>query len=167
MCEDLHESKIIKNIESTIYEVVHKYQGGALALAKKLELKPGTFNNKCDPKMASHVLNIRELVKVTSETKDYRILFDLVHSYGFACLPIDYNLEGISDIDLLNAWAEWDVERGQTAQSIQDALTDGDISQKEILRIRKEMLDDIHKELELLKRLESIAIQDQNINKRS
>lgn len=55
---------------------------------------------------------------------------------------------------LLDAWAEWDAECGETAQAIRNALSNNVITRKELEKIKSEMVEDFQKELELLTRLE-------------
>ena len=159
MCTNREESHLKepeKSIINTIYETTHDYPGGAKALAEKLKVKAGTFNNKCDPAMPGHTLNINEVRGILKITGDHRLLFEIARELNYVCIDIP-NFEGISDVELLNAWADWDAERGETGQAIKKALNDHSITKKELEKIRKEMFEDFEKELALLSRLESIA----------
>ena len=145
----------IDPVERAIYETAHEYPGGARALAERMGVRPGTFNNKCDPAMAGHRVNLDEARRMMQITGDHRILFAVARELGYACVQVgDYSQ--VSDMELLNAWADWDAERGETVQVIRNALHDHAISGDEIERIRKEMYDDFQKELELLARLEGL-----------
>ena len=80
----------------------------------------------------------------------------MARELGYVCVEIpDYS--GVSDMELLNAWADWDAARGETGQAIKKALDDSIISGEEIVRIKKEMFEDFQKELALLARLEQLA----------
>lgn len=147
--------KEIDPVEQAVYETAHDYPGGARALAERMGLRPGTFNNKCDPAMTGHTVNLSEVRQMMRMTGDHRILLAVARELGYACVRVgDYS--NVSDMELLNAWADWDAERGETVQAIRNALHDHAISEGEIERIRKEMYDDFQKELELLARLEGL-----------
>ena len=147
---------IFQSIEKTIYDTAHAHPGGAKQLAKEIGTQPGTFNNKCDPRMPGHILNINEVRKLLKVTGNHEILFELARERGYVCIDIpDYT--GISDMELLNAWADWDAERGETGQAIKKSLEDTTITKDELNKIRKEMFEDFQKELALLSRLESLV----------
>ena len=89
-------------------------------------------------------------------TGDHRILFEMARELDYVCMEMP-DFSNISDLELLNAQADWDAERGETGQAIKKALDDTRISRVELDRIKKEMFEDFQKELALLSRLESIA----------
>lgn len=148
--------EIVRNLENSLREAAKEYQGGYKGLANDLGIQPGTFNNKCLPGMDSHRFNIQDIVGIIEKTNNHKPIFDLADSFGYVCIPMN-DIEDTSDINLLDAWAEWDSERGETAKIIRDALVDHSIGQGELDKIKSEMLDDIQKEMELFSRLESIA----------
>lgn len=148
------EKELSSSIETTIK--AYKTKGGAKAIAEKIGARPGTFINKCNPAMPGHVLNVNELVAIMRITGNYTILHELAAMFGYICEPHE-KLSGVTDMELLNAWADWDAERGETVQAIRNALTDQRIRRKELDRIRTEMFEDIQKAFELLQRLESLC----------
>ena len=144
------------SIEKVIYDTAHEHPGGAKQLAREIGIQPGTFNNKCDPRMPGHILNINEVRKLINVTGNHELLFELARERGYVCIDIpDYT--GVSDMELLNAWADWDAERGETGQAIKKSLEDTAITNDELNKIRKEMFEDFQKELALLRRLESLV----------
>ncbi len=106
--------------------------------------------------MPGHILNINEVRKLINVTGNHELLFELARERGYVCIDIpDYT--GVSDMELLNAWADWDAERGETGQAIKKSLEDTAITNDELNKIRKEMFEDFQKELALLRRLESLV----------
>ena len=148
------EKELAASIETTIK--AFKKSGGAKAIAEKIGARPGTFINKCNKDMLGHILNVNELVAILKITGDYAILHELAGKFGFICEPHE-KLTNVTDMELLNTWAEWDAERGETVQAISKALNDQSINRKELDNIRSEMYQDIQKEFELLHRLESLC----------
>lgn len=147
-------SKLSKNITQAIYDTVHQYKpGGARGLAEKLGVRPGIFNNKCDPNFPDALPNISEIVEIIKETKNPDILHVLAAELSYVCVKIE-DWSGVADMELLDAWAEWDAERGETVQEIRDSLSNSVITKKEFEKIKSEMFEDFQKELELLTRLE-------------
>lgn len=129
---------------------------GIDGLAKKIGVNPQTFSNKCNPKQESHIPNILDILNIMDQTKNHSIIDQIARQYGYVCMPIaDYT--GVSDMDLLNAWAAWGAERGETEQAIQKALENGDISKEEFKEIKNEMFEDFQKELALLARLKYLV----------
>lgn len=143
-------------INEAIYQAAKKYPGGARGLAKAIGAQAGTFTNKCNPNVQTHVLNIQELFSIIDVTGDHAIVKEIAQHYGYVCYQIDAVDEALGDAALLDAWANWEIERGETVTAIKNALDDGSISPDEFALIRKEMFDDFQMELALLKRLESL-----------
>jgi hypothetical protein len=144
-----------KQLNELVHKTIHNYKGGTKALANKIGVNAGTLNNKADPCMKAHTLNLYELIAILRETKDPQLLFEIAQINGYACVPIQ-DFSGTSDMEILEAWANWGAERGETEQAIRNALSDNKIIQSELDKIKSEMYEDFQKELELLKRLESI-----------
>ncbi len=131
------------------------YHGGARQLAIDIGSSPGTFANKTNPNMENHHINIHEMREIMHVSHDYQILYEVARETDHVCVPLE-DFSGVSDMELLNAWAAWDAERGETGQAIQRALEDSSITDTEIDKIEKEMFEDFQKELELLNRLKSL-----------
>jgi hypothetical protein len=151
-----HKKNILPDLLNlTVHKTIHSYKGGTKALAKKIGVNAGTLNNKADPAMVDHTLNLYDLMAILSETKDPKILFEIAKLNGYVCLPIQ-DFTGTSDMEILEAWANWSAERGETEQAIRKALLDNKVLQPELDKIKSEMYEDFQTELELLKRLEAI-----------
>jgi len=143
-------------IKTAIYDTAHNYPGGLKALAAKMGVRAGTLNNKCDPAMEGHVLNIEDLWKMMAITGNIKVLVMLAGEMRHVIMEIK-SYPDVSDIELLNSWAEWQAERGETEQAISDALNNQKITKSELDRIKSEMFEDFQKELALLQRLSYIA----------
>lgn len=150
----------MKAINKAIHEVASNHPGGARALAKELNLQPGTFSNKCNPAMDTHVLNLREFIDLSLHTEKHDILHEVARKLHCVCVPIE-RYTGVGDMDLLDAWSDWDIERAETIKEIRLALDHGEATREQFDRIQKEMFEDFQKELALLERLRTLLTDEQ------
>lgn len=137
------------------HDLVHAYKGGAAKLGPLVGLAPGTLSNKANPHQ-EHDFTVRELVRLTAITDDYRLLDAVERLLGRVAVPLD-DYDHTSDVDLLSRWADWQAEIGESAKTIRDALADGRIDHTELREIRRELFEDFAAALVLLGRLEAIA----------
>lgn len=163
---NINIEKAFSSLEATIHKVAQSFDngGGIKAIAKRLNLKSeNSLSNKCNPTNDAK-LNLKDLVGILSVLDDDErklILIEINRWFDHTPWPIK-KLNIMNDDDLLDSWAAWDAERGETAIKIKQALQDKDkrtskkISSNEYNSIKHEMLEDIQKELELLRRLEAI-----------
>lgn len=160
-----HIESAAKSLAITIQTVTQKYKGGVMAIAEEMQAKSGrSLCNKVNPDTESATLNIKELIGIMAVLDDeqrHHILLAFSQLFDHVTIPIG-KLNNISSEELLDSWAAWDAERGETAQKIREALQENNkrtlkrISPNEFRGIKKEMMEDIQKELELLRRLEAI-----------
>ena len=144
------------DLELAIYKTAHDHKGGVPALAKRLGCNAGTLQNKVDPGMPGHRLNIFEARAIMMTTGDHRILKALAADLGY--IPIDAaDRSTTSDVDLLTAYARLDKERGDVGARMRDALEDSRITREEVRKIRQEAREEIEALHELLARMEAIA----------
>ncbi|ARN74006.1 phage regulatory CII family protein [Oceanicoccus sagamiensis] len=146
------------NITTQVHKVAKAYhkgdKRGMTGLAKALGIKDNTFNNKCDPNMKGHHLNLKEFLQIIKETGELSLLSDFAQQFNCAVYQTkDYT--NTSNIELLDAMVLVDVERGETAAAIHEAL-DGRITAPKVDVIRKEIYQDIQKMMELLLRIDAI-----------
>jgi len=66
-------------------------------------------------------------------------------------------VEATADMDLLDAWAKWSAEFGETAETIKQALEDGRIEQHEVEAVRRELIEDFEKGLAIIDVLKGMA----------
>lgn len=145
------------NVHDAAYHTAHDYPGGIPALAPRLGISKNVLKNKVDPKQEWHKLTLDEAVRLQAFTGDVRVLQAMAEQLGFVCIPVP-QFEGISDIELLDAYTAMVADEGQFAVDFRSALKDGEISRREFETMR----DDIHRqqqhEMELLARIESLVV---------
>jgi hypothetical protein len=73
----------------------------------------------------------------------------------FICIP---SFNGISDIELLDAYTAMVEDEGTFAKDFREALKDGKITQEEFERLRDDMRREQAHEMELLARIESMIV---------
>lgn len=152
--------KHFSDIDQAKYAVVHDFKDGAERLATLIRMNLGTLYNKVNPSVETHHLSVDEAVSIQLATGDYRIVEAESRALGGVFVPILPANTNISDMALLDAWAEWHIETGETAAVIRDALSDGKIDRHEVEKIKTEMFEDFQRELQLLQRLEGICDGD-------
>lgn len=136
------------------HALVHN-NGGAAKLAPLVGIQPGTLCNKANPQQ-EHDFTVRELVRLTAVTDDYCLLDAIETILGRVGVSVGDYRES-SDAALLECWANWQSELGQSASTIRDALADGKITREEVEAIRRELFKDFAAALALLQRVEGIA----------
>lgn len=143
-------------LEEAQYRVVHDFKGGAVRLASLAGMSAGTLSNKVNPGMETHKLSVGEAVVIQNLARDYRILHAEASSLNHVCIPlVDY--AGISDTELLNAYARVHQEMGEMAGAINRAFNDKHITRTELDAISKEMDDSVRAMFDLRARLEALA----------
>lgn len=143
-------------LEEAQYRVVHEYPGGARALAPLVGMNAGTLLNKVNPSMDNHHLSLREAVAIQHAAQDFRILQAEGQLLHHSCIPL-VDFQGVSDAALLDTYARYHADLGETAQAIRDTLADGRVSRRELNRVRREFHQDVAAGFEFLARLEAIA----------
>lgn len=163
------QKEVIKVIPDAIAEAIHetarnfKYhpgskigKNGISGLALEISADPGSFSNKCNPKQGGHTPHLLDILNIMTMTGSHEILNQLARQFNYVCVPIE-DYKGVSDMELLNAWAAWGAERGETEQAIHHALEDSSITRTEYDKIKNEMFEDFQKELALLARIEGLV----------
>lgn len=145
-------------LEEAKHAVVHEYRGGAVALASRLGMNPGTLSNKVNPDVHTHHLTVDEAVAIQNVARDTRIIAAEAAALDGVFVPLK-RPEHVADVHLLEAYANYHAEIGQTAQALKDALADGRIERREYQRIHAEAFEDAAAMFSLLHRLEAL-VQD-------
>ena len=70
------------NVNDAIYATVHDYQGGAPALAARLQMRTQVLINKTNPNNDTHFMRVDEAGKIMTFTGDLRILDALAQEQG-------------------------------------------------------------------------------------
>ncbi|UTV30577.1 phage regulatory CII family protein [Photobacterium atrarenae] len=122
-------------------------------------ISPRTFSNKINPAQAGHQLTLQEFMLtmkvLQQEERHVFILDEMLKLFGLQCERIETGeLHEITYRNVLNAWMDWDKERGDVQQEIRAALSDGKVSANELEEIKKEMSQDIDAMIKLRDMLE-------------
>lgn len=149
-------------LDEAVFYTVHDFrkgkQRGAVALAPLVNIRPGTLSNKANPEQ-EHQPTLHEGVLIMRAAKDFRILYALCSILDHT-IPIPVpDLSDISDMQLLDAYANYHAEIGETSQAIREALADGEISEAEFDRIAREMDEDQQRQHELRMRLRALVVR--------
>jgi len=152
----------IDPLDQAVYDTVHDFvdersgRKGCVALAETIGMRSSTLANKASRKEEHAHLNLHEARSVMLATGDVRILEALANSLGYACVPLP-TIAATADMDLLDAWAKWSAEFGETAATIKQALEDGRIEHHEIAEVRRELIEDFEKGLAIIDVLKGMA----------
>ncbi len=145
----------ISDIDQAKYKLVHDHPGGAAALAPLVRMNAGTLCNKVNPMMDTHHLTVDEAIQIQMIRRDYSLFYAegrLFDHVTVACPEFD----NVADIDLLNAWAAWHADIGQTAGLLQTVLEGAEITRSHLDALKREMFEDFQRALELLQRVEAL-----------
>lgn len=126
-----------------------------------------TFMNKCNVNNKKHHLNVLELIVLLDTLYEqdedfcFHVLQAFVSCWGYECQKASTdNEEGtITANDVLSTWMEWDKDRGESQNTIKDALSDGKITLRELNNIKKEINDDHESTSKMMLLLEKIQRQ--------
>jgi len=148
-------------IQEAAYLTVHEFRtgqstSGATALAPLVGKTPRTLDNEVNPDASNAKLSIEDAVTLMHATQDFRLLQSMGATLGFAMVEVA-DFTGMHDAALLDAYADWNAEIGETHSAIRDSLIDGKVTRIELENIRREMFEDFSKSLGLLARLEALV----------
>ena len=153
---------LIGDLDTAIHATVHDYvdpltgQRGAVALAPRLGMQPGTLSNKANPLCEDHQLSLRQSVPLQLQALDFRILHSYAHTLGHVCYRIPSERAG-GDIELLDQYAEFVAAVGAKADALRQALRDKRITPKERDEIRLRLEAVVRTGLQLCNRIEVLA----------
>lgn len=156
------ESDLFDRLDRALYDTVHGYvdgktrSRGAVALAPKIGLQPGTLSNKVNPQMDTHQVGLRESIPLQLATADYRVLHVYASVLGHCVYPLPDNAV-TSDMELLTQYAHFHATVGKHSGVIREALRDGRISAAEIGCVRQAFDELVRSGLSVLHRLEALA----------
>lgn len=143
-------------LQEAMYAVVHDYRGGAVALAPLVGMASGTLSNKVNPSVDTHKLSVEEAVVIQHAAHDCRILYAEAAALRHSCIPLgDY--AGISDVELLNAYAAMHSKIGALAQSVMKALEDQRITRRECEEVERLMHVGIQYQLAFVARMKALS----------
>jgi len=151
-------------LDQAKYNVVHDYnkahpdksRRGPLGLSPLLGRSPNVISNKVNPNSEAHHLTVDEAVAIQNAAKDYRILQAEAAALNHVCIELA-DFSGVSDVELLNAYARLHKEIGDLAATFSDALEDKRITRREFSDICKEGDDIVQAFYELRARVEGLV----------
>lgn len=132
------------------------YTAGVKELAERLGMSPGVLYNKADADVESHAQpTLRDLIAVTRETGDMRIVQSLCRLFGLAT----YELAPVpaSDAALLELLAKVGSEQGAMCTALNRGLADGAFTPQDFADVRAEAFDVINAVLAFVHRLEGVV----------
>lgn len=133
------------------------YAFGVAELADRLTMKRGTLYNKCDSDVEGyHQPTLRDVIAVTRETGDLRVIHSLNRLFQQASYPAAPP-EVCSDAALLELLLRVGQDHGALCSAVHRALEDGKFTSAELEQIRGEGFDLISQVLAFIQRLEGLV----------
>lgn len=133
--EDKHFAKLNEIIHATAYEAT----GGIEKLADALGVRSQVLRNKVNPNNLQNKLTIYETIRMMEQTDDTRILDEIAWMLDFQVSAIKFDAQ----TSLLNAIVTASADHGKVHQTIEQAVIDKRITQREMEHISKEINDAI------------------------
>jgi hypothetical protein len=144
------------DIDQAMYDLVHDYPGGAVALAPLVRMNAGTLSNKVNPMMDSHHLTVAEAVQIQLIRQAFPLFHAEARAFNQIAIPMP-SVQPCSDMDILDAWAHWHQDTAETAMMIKQILDGVEISKRDLAELKREIFEDAQRELELLQILEAMC----------
>jgi hypothetical protein len=135
-------------LDIAIHQTGLEAHGGIEALARRLGIGAQVLRNKLCPTTDTHKLTLRESMSMMDATGDCRILVVMNEMLGYEA-PVRKKLPDAQSI--VQAVLGSDVEHGDTMRTIQHAISDGKITEKE----KADIIHHIERERERLEVLQS------------
>ena len=154
--------ELITGLDQAVYDTIHEYVDprskarGAVALAPRVGMQPGTLSNKANPLQETSQLTLAEAVTIQTVTQDFRILQAFAASLDHCAhrLPAE---PAAGDVALLDSYTELHAALGRKAVALKRVLADGRVSPAELREMRQLLDEAIRAGLQLLSRLEGLA----------
>lgn len=142
-------------IQAALKKACEKHPGGINGLSLALGKGPHTLANELNPGMTSHKLGFFDALTILAQVKDPVPLRAIAAALNHTVIPLG-DFSETSDIELMNAYANWHAEIGDVSREVSRALEDGQVEREEYHRIRHEGMEQIQKFFEFLARLEAL-----------
>lgn len=124
------------NIIDSAHAVVHDYKGGSESLGPRVGISPAVLRNKVNPNNDTHHLTLAEAARITDLTGDARMLQAWAHHSGYLLVKAPNGSADSCDMAVLEQVVGLGVANGQFMQTINTALADGKVDQREMDAIR-------------------------------
>lgn len=131
--------KCLLALPMACYHAVHDYPGGVGAIAGMHGKNAAVLQNKLNPNLNSHNLNISDLEMIAITTHDTRILQSICSWFGagYYVLP----LCDTDETGLLEKSSVLARELGELMGAVSSALADGKVNQDEVAEMERQLLE--------------------------
>jgi RES domain-containing protein len=146
------------SINDVIYRIAHGYPGGIKALAARMGKNAAVLQNKVNPNCDTHHPYAEEAAQIADLADSDELAKEHCARRNGVFVPIAKH-EGASDMELLDLVIKLNKEQAEMLQAIQQALSDGRVDEKEFAYVKKEAMDHMAANAELLSRVEGM-VQD-------
>lgn len=151
---------MIDALDQAIHDTVHQYRApdgrvGAVALAARVGMNAGTLNNKAYPGHDGQ-LTLRESIPIQRQADDFRILAAYAAELDHGVIPLG-DFSDCSDMQLLNLYASYHADIGETAAAVRDAIEADSLTRDHVRTVRRELVEDMQAGLAMLARLEALV----------
>lgn len=143
------------NITDAAHKTVKDYPGGSEALAVRIGMSAAVLRNKVNPNNNTHHLTLAEASEIMGVTGDDRILHAMAAEHGYTLQKMQ--ADGMASV--MGAMLENAAKQGVFAQALQEALSDGLISENEMKAISSAGTAQVEAMINLLARLRAVTGQ--------
>lgn len=143
------------NITDAAHKTVKDYPGGSEALAVRIGMSAAVLRNKVNPNNTTHHLTLAEASEIMGVTGDDRILHAMAAEHGYTL----QKMQADSVASVMGAMLENAAKQGAFAQALQEALSDGLISENEMKAISSAGTAQVEAMINLLARLRAVTGQ--------
>ncbi|HDS1228109.1 TPA: phage regulatory CII family protein [Stenotrophomonas maltophilia] len=143
------------NITDAAHKTVKDYPGGSEALAVRIGMSAAVLRNKVNPNNNTHHLTLAEASEIMGVTGDDRILHAMAAEHGYTLQK--KQADGMESV--MGAMLENAAKQGAFAQALQEALSDGLISENEMKAISSAGTAQVEAMINLLARLRAVTGQ--------
>lgn len=143
-------------IDEAGYRLVHDYPGGAPKLAPKVGMNVGTLLNKANPSQEKHQFTVREALAIQSLRGTTEMIDAEAQVLGGVFVRLG-DFSGNSDLELLDLYAEYHAEIGETAQALRQALQEKTLTPALYREVEREAFEDAQAMFALLARLRALV----------
>lgn len=126
-------------------------------MAPRLDMSANVLQNKVSLTQTTHKLALHEAMKMQHITQDYRILHAMADELNHVAIPLP-NFDGISDMELLDAYMDDITALGEFTASFQTSIADGSLTQRELDNVEAKSYEFINKHVALMSRLRSMVV---------
>ncbi|HDS1142878.1 TPA: phage regulatory CII family protein [Stenotrophomonas maltophilia] len=143
------------NITDAAHKTVKDYPGGSEALAVRIGMSAAVLRNKVNPNNNTHHLTLAEASEIMGVTGDDRILHAMAAEHGYTLQKMQADCMA----SVMGAMLENAAKQGAFAQALQEALSDGLISENEMKAISSAGTAQVEAMINLLARLRAVTGQ--------